>query len=41
MVSDHTSRGVVSAPTRAGLGYEIDWGLLRGDEQGRLELGVD
>ena len=33
------SGGVVHAPTGAGLGYEIDWDLLRRDEQGVLEVG--
>ena len=34
------SGGVVHAPTGVGLGYEIDWDLLRRDERGRLEVGA-
>ena len=32
--------GVVHAPTEPGLGYAIDWDLLRRDEQGKLELSA-
>ena len=35
------SGGVVHAPTNPGLGYEIDWPLLRRDEQSRLEAQAE